>query len=71
MTSRCDGWMSEEIHLSPDRLDWDNLAADALELARQVPPGHERNEALKLAGLLRRAADARGLVFPKRGRPPK
>ena len=34
MTSRCDGWMSEEIHLSPDRLDWDNLAADALELLK-------------------------------------
>lgn len=63
--------MSEDIRRSPDRLDWDNLAADALELARQVPPGHERNEALKLAGLLRRAADARGVVFPKRGRPPK
>ena len=63
--------MGNETQLSPDRLNWGNLAADALELARQMPPGHERNEALKLAGLLRRAADARGLVFPKRGRPPK
>jgi hypothetical protein len=60
--------MSEQTHFSPDWLDWENLAADALELARQVPPGHERNEALKLAGLLRRAADARGLASPKQGR---
>jgi hypothetical protein len=54
---------------SSDRLAWDNLAADALELARQIPPGPERNEALKLAGLLRSAADVRGIVVPKRGRP--
>jgi hypothetical protein len=67
----CGGAMGNETQLSPDRLNWVSLAADALELARQMPPGHERNEALKLAGLLRRAADARGLVFPKRGRPPK
>jgi hypothetical protein len=47
------------------------LAVDALELARVMPPGPERNEALKLASLLRCAADARGLVVAKRGRPPK
>jgi hypothetical protein len=58
--------MSKETQRSPDRLDWDNLAADALELARLMPPGPERNEALKLASLLRCTADARGLIFAKR-----
>ena len=52
--------MSKETQRSPDRLDWDNLAADALELARLMPPGPERNEALKLASLLR-------FVLPMRG----
>jgi hypothetical protein len=55
----------------PGRLDWDNVAADALELARMMPPGPERNEALKLASQLRCVADARGLIFAKRGRPRK
>jgi hypothetical protein len=63
--------MSKEKQRSSDRLDWDHRAADALELARQMPPGPERSEALKLASLLRCTADARGLVFAKRGRPPK
>jgi hypothetical protein len=54
-----------------DRLDWEVAAADALELARQMAPGPERNRALKLAGELRRSADERGLVFAKRGRPRK
>ncbi len=63
--------MRKEKQPSPDRLDWDHRAADALELARQMPPGPERSEALKLASLLRCTADARGLVFAKRGRPRK
>jgi hypothetical protein len=54
-----------------DRLDREVAAADALELARQMAPGPERNEALKQAGALRRSADERGLVFAKRGRPRK
>jgi hypothetical protein len=54
-----------------DRLDWDEAAADALEIARQMAPGPERNEALKMAGALRRSADERGVVFAKRGRPRK
>ena len=65
------GAMSKETKRSPDRLDWDIRAADALELARLMPPGLERNEALKLASLLRCTADARGLIFAKRGRPRK
>jgi hypothetical protein len=54
-----------------DRLDREVAAADALELARRMVPGPERNEALKLAGALRRSADERGPVFAKRGRPRK
>jgi hypothetical protein len=65
------GAMSEETQHVIDRFYWDTRAADALELARRMPPGPERNRALKLASLLRCAADARGLVFPKRGRPRK
>jgi hypothetical protein len=56
---------------STGRLDWDSLAAQALELARLIPPGLERNEALKLASQLRCTADACGLIFAKRGRPRK
>jgi hypothetical protein len=63
--------MSEETQRLLGRLDWDNLAADALELARIMPPGPKRNEALKLASKLRCTADARGLIFAKRGRPRK
>lgn len=63
--------MSKETQRSTARFDWDTRAADALEQARLMPPGPERNEALKLASLLRCGADERGLVFPKRGRPRK
>jgi hypothetical protein len=62
---------SKQTRRSPDRLDWDTRAADALELARLMAPGPERSEALKLASLLRCTADARGLIFAKRGRPRK
>jgi hypothetical protein len=66
------GAMSEETtQYLIDRFYWDTRAADALEVARRMPPGPERSQALKLASLLRCAADARGLVFPKRGRPRK
>jgi len=65
--------MSKDTQRSSDRgrLEKDEAAADALELARQMAPGPERNEALKQAGALRRSADERGLVFAKRGRPRK
>jgi hypothetical protein len=43
----------------------------ALEQARALPHGPARSEALKRAGLLQNAADMRGLLFAKRGRPPK
>lgn len=44
---------------------------DALEEAREMPPGAPRTDALKKAGLLRRTADNQGLIFAKRGRPRK
>jgi hypothetical protein len=58
---------------SPSSLDrdLDAEAEEALEAARSMPYGPEKIEALKKAGLLRKAADARGITFAKRGRPPK
>jgi hypothetical protein len=49
----------------------DAEADDALEAARTMPSGQAKMEALKKAGLLRRAADAGGISFAKRGRPRK
>ena len=51
--------------------DIDAQADEALARARAMPSGREKNEALKQAGLLRRAADAGGVSFAKRGRPRK
>ena len=61
--------MSKETQRSIDRRDQDTVAADALERARVMPPGMQRNEALKLASRLRCAAEARRLVFAKRSEP--
>jgi hypothetical protein len=47
----------------------DAEADEALEVARSIPSGQEKTEALKKAGLLRNAADAGGISFAKRGRP--
>ena len=57
----------------PPTVDYDlNAQADeALEAARAMPHGPERVEALKRAGLLRKAADARGIAFARPGRPRK
>lgn len=63
--------MSKESQRLSDQFDWDAAAADALEQARLMSPGPERNEALKLASSLRCTADERGVVFAKRGRPRK
>jgi hypothetical protein len=63
--------MSKQTQRLPVGLDWDDLAAEALELARLMAPGPKRSEALKLASQLRCIADARGLIFAKRGRPRK
>jgi len=56
---------------TPSKSDLDALADDALEAARSMRRGPEKIEALKKAGLLRKAADASGISFAKRGRPRK
>jgi hypothetical protein len=57
--------------ISADYLIQTARALDALEEAREMPPGAQRTEALKKAGQLRRTADYQGLIFAKRGRPRK
>jgi hypothetical protein len=52
---------------SPSHRDLDAEAEEALEAAQSMPHGSEKTEALKKAGLLRRAAGARGIAFAKRG----
>jgi hypothetical protein len=47
------------------------IADDALEEARRLPPGPERSEALKRAGKLRNTANDYKIVFPPKGRPKK
>jgi hypothetical protein len=54
--------------LQPE-LDLDERAQLALDEARALPPGPEKTEALRKAGMLRNAADVSGFVFAKRGRP--
>ena len=49
----------------------DAQAQIALDEARAMPPGPEKTEALRKAGLLRNAADINGPMFAKLGRPPK
>jgi hypothetical protein len=49
----------------------DAEADEALEAARSMAPGQSKTEALKKAGRLRKAADAHGISFARRGRPPK
>jgi hypothetical protein len=56
---------------SPDRHDWFARAAEALEKARKMKPGAERNKALKKAGQLQSAADMMGYLKSKELRPPK
>jgi hypothetical protein len=53
------------------QLDLDIEATAALEQARAMAPGPERTEAMKHAGILRNAADLRGMFVAKRGRPGK
>jgi hypothetical protein len=53
----------------PETVDPDLCAEIALEQARKLPRGFERSEALKRASALRVAADQKGVLFAKRGRP--
>jgi hypothetical protein len=63
--------MARRIRDPRPKLDLDVEALAALEEARAMPPGPERTQAIKRAGILRNAADLTGLLFAKRGRPPK
>jgi hypothetical protein len=56
---------------SRPELDLETEALAALDEARAMPHGPERTAALKRAGILRNAADVWGIVFAKRGRPPR
>ena len=58
---------------TPSKVDWDldAQAREALQVARTMPRGAEKAKTLRNAGLLRRAADASGIIFARRGRPPK
>jgi hypothetical protein len=63
--------MSHEKKDPRPRLDLEAEAMAALEVARTMPPGPERTEAMKKAGILRNAADLQGVFLAKRGRPAK
>jgi hypothetical protein len=56
---------------SRDRHDWLARAAEALEKARLMKPGAERNEALKNVAQLQNAADVMGYLKSKELRPPR
>jgi hypothetical protein len=60
--------MKQEPRLSPDDRSEIARAIEALEEARGMPRGLERTQALKNAGMLRYAADKRGLTFVKNRR---
>jgi hypothetical protein len=63
--------MARKIKNPQPKLDLEAEALTALELARALPAGPDRTEAMKRAGILRNAADITGLLFAKPGRPPK
>ncbi len=49
--------------------DFEAEADEALAIARDLPPGPERLDALKKAGHLRNATDGYSVMFARRGRP--
>ncbi len=63
--------MAQDKKDNRPKRDLDIEATTALDRARALPPGPERTEAMKRAGILRNAADLQGLFFAKRGRPAK
>jgi len=63
--------MGRKLSDSRPKRDLETEAATALEEARAMPHGPERSEAMKRAGILQNAVDMQGLLFAKRGRPPK
>ena len=63
--------MARPIQNPRPKLDLETEALAALEAARTMAPGPERTEAMKRAGILQNAVDMQGVLFAKRGRPPK
>jgi hypothetical protein len=63
--------MARHIRDPRPKLDLEAEALIALEAARAMPHGPERTEAMKRAGILRNAADLKGLLSAKGGRPAK
>ena len=63
--------MPDQKPMTGDQQALDDLADEALAVARSMPSGPAKTEALKKAGLLRKAADAAGISFAKIGRPRK
>jgi hypothetical protein len=63
--------MDQEKKVRRRDLDLDAEASAALEEARAMQRGPERAAAMKKAGFLRNASDLQGVVFARRGRPPK
>jgi hypothetical protein len=63
--------MDQEKKGQRSKLDLEAAALAALEEARALPPGAQRTEAMKQAGILRNAVDVQGIIFAKRGRPAK
>jgi hypothetical protein len=63
--------MDQEKKVRRRELDLDAEALTALDEARAMPHGPERTAAMKKAGILRKEADLHGIVFARRGRPPK
>ena len=61
--------MTKEKNFVRPKIELEAAAIAALEAARSLPPGPERTEALKKAGILQKAVDRMGLLFAKRGRP--
>jgi hypothetical protein len=68
---RVTGAMARKMRHPRPKRDLETEAVVALEEARALPPGPDRTEAMKRAGVLRNAADLQGLFFARRGRPPK
>jgi hypothetical protein len=65
------GFMPQSNKDRRPKLDLEAEALAALERARTMSPGPERNEAMKQAGILRNAAELQGMSFSERRRPAK
>jgi hypothetical protein len=63
--------MSQRRPIPSSVHDGDAKADEALAEALELPSGPARSEALKKASQLRLAADTKGILFAKRGRPTK